>query len=130
MRFRYKLRHEELSLDMTPLIDVVFLLIIFFMLTSSFVHVSGIRVRLPDAESAKKVDLNTGFTVEIDARGRLFVNQEEMSFQTLTGLFAQHKKEASVTISADKQVAFEAVMQVWDAARKNGFKEIVVLTMR
>jgi biopolymer transport protein ExbD len=113
---------------MTPLIDVVFLLIIFFMLTSSFVHVSGIRVRLPNAESAKKVDLNTGFTVEIDARGRFFVNEEEISLQALMGLFEQHKKETTVTISADKQVEFEAVMQVWDAARKHGFKEVMVLT--
>ncbi len=130
MRFRYKLRHDELSLDMTPLIDVVFLLIIFFMLTSSFVHVSGIRVRLPNAESAKIVNKTDGFTVEIAANGTFSVEQEEVSLEKLMVLFERHKKETIVTISADKRVAFEAVMQVWDAARQNGFKEIVVLTKK
>lgn len=130
MRFVYKLRHADLRLDMTPLIDVVFLLIIFFMVTSSFVHISGIRVRLPDAQSSKLVNRETGIKVSVDARGRYFIDNKKTSFNNLIELFKKQKKDTVVTISADKQVTFEAVMKVWDAARKNGFKEIMVLTTK
>ncbi|MFC1809202.1 ExbD/TolR family protein [Candidatus Omnitrophota bacterium] len=130
MRFAYKLRHADLRLDMTPLIDVVFLLLIFFMVTSSFVHISGIRVRLPDAQSSKLVNKETGLKVSVDARGRYFVDNKKTSFNKLIELFKKQKKDAVVTISADKQVTFEAVMKVWDEARKNGFKEIMVLTTK
>ncbi|MBN1492653.1 MAG: biopolymer transporter ExbD [Candidatus Omnitrophica bacterium] len=130
MRFSYKFRHADLRLDMTPLIDVVFLLLIFFMVTSTFVHISGIRVRLPDAESAKLIDKETGLKIDIDARGRYFIDENNTSFERLVEIFVKQKKDTVITISADKQVAFESVMQVWDAARKNGFKEIVVLTTK
>lgn len=128
MYFHYKPRHADLRIDMTPLIDVVLLLIIFFMVTSSFVQVAGIRVNLPNAGSAEKVREKKNFTVTVDEEGRYILGDHAVPFVDVVREIKRQPRDTVLSISSDKKAAFGQVMQVWDTARASGFKEIMVLT--
>lgn len=110
------------------MIDVVFLLLIFFMVTSSFVQVSGITVKLPEAASGKAFRDKAECTVVIDADGNYFIDKKLVSRSELAVAFEQIRRNIPLIISADKNVGFNFVMHVWDLAREKKFKEIVVLT--
>lgn len=130
MRIKYKSRQSAIAFDITPLIDVVFLLIIFFMVTSSFVQVSGIRVRLPEAGSSKELTERNFERLEIDAKGRVFLNDKVTAFDKVENYFDGLEKSSVIQISADSKTDFGDVMKIWDLARQKGFKEVIVVTTK
>ena len=127
MRFSYQLKHQDLQLNLTPLIDVVFLLIIFFLVTSSFVHITGVRVQLPEIVTSEGLE-KTHLLIEIDKQGKYHFKNKPLSFAALKKHFSKISQKTRLTISADKATAFDGVMKVWDLAREKGLKEVVVLT--
>ena len=74
------------ALNLTPLIDVVFQLLVFFLLTSAFIS-TGITVELPDAETGEAGD-ETTLAISLDAEGAIFVGSEEVSLEALDGVLA------------------------------------------
>ena len=83
MNFRGRVR-EDVSLDMTPLIDVVFLLLIFFMLTASFTQAQRLKVELPKAEQGESSpDQSKDWTIEIDETEHYALNGEALSLEQL-----------------------------------------------
>lgn len=123
MKFERKgLKTYKGYLDMTPLIDVVFLLLIFFMLSSSFILQSGIKVNLPRAVSAKSVDkTNTIITILKDRT--IYINDKLTSAGKLSSLLERVPKE-SIIIKADGEVELDTVITVWDICRKLGIESI------
>ncbi len=128
---RYKIEIEHL--DIAPLIDVVFLLLIFFMLTSKFVVASGIKVHLPESRSKEAIK-QRGLTITIDKKGDIYLGDRKgkvdfselgqaLSFLSPRGE-AGSKGNKSVIIYADRQTALERVIEVWDICRESGIKEI------
>ncbi|MEJ2142463.1 MAG: biopolymer transporter ExbD [Gammaproteobacteria bacterium] len=133
MLLRHK-RDKEPDLNITPLIDVVFLLLIFFMVSTTFEKESEISIELPDA-SGKPVKKEE-FTIEvtIDAQGRYFVNQrrvKDTSIVTLkqaVSVVRGSHKDPQYIISADRNTPHQAVVKAMDAARQLGLYKLTFAT--
>ncbi len=131
-------RNKDLELDMTPLIDVVFLLLIFFMVSTTFNRKSEISIQLP--ESSGKEAQHEPFVIEvsIDSQGHYFVNQRKLrdnSIETLKrGIRelrshqADNKTLPKLIISADRNTPYQIVVRAMDAARQLGLVHLIFAT--
>ena len=118
---------EDVQVHMTPLIDVVFLLLIFFMVSTTFERKSELDLRLPEA-NAERVERNPeGVEVSIDAAGRVYVNGQPLVDARVAGIraaladFAGGAPAAPLVIRADADTPYQAVVSVMDAAGQAGF---------
>ena len=116
--------------DTTPIADIVFLLLIFFMLSSAFIVQPGIRLRLPKAVSSE-IDLGRTVIIEMPYGGGLYVNGKKVSFRELPqviGADLTQAKEKMVIIKADRKVPHGDVVRVMDTAKISGAKRLVIAT--
>jgi len=129
MRFK---RHAELKkgqLDIAPLIDVVFLLLIFFMLTSSFILQPGIKVKLPKAVTSETLP-EEGIIVTVASDGVLYLSSSPITLRELGVMLKQAALENKpVLIKADRASAVGRVVEVWDLCRSNGISQVNIATM-
>ena len=131
MRFQTRNR-DDVQLDMTPLVDVVFLLLIFFMLSTSLSVNPGIKIDLPksSAEQVKKKKIT--LRVAIEAGGRIYLEGKKLSLVQLREKFQAVGKEqgdeALVVIEADKKVYHGLVVKVMDAAKSAGLNKLAIAT--
>ena len=132
MNFKGHGRRDEVSLDMTPLIDVVFLLLIFFMLTASFTQAQRLQVELPKAEQGEAVkDPAKDWVIEIDAQGNYALNGEAMAGDQLIlrlRELPERTDDTVILIRADAKTEHQAVVQALDAARAAGLLHIGLAT--
>ncbi len=125
---------EELNLDITPLIDVVFLLLIFFMVSTTFDHESEVNITLPKASKEISQARPDAINVAIDAQSRIFINEKELlNSQILTikeALYdiAADLEDAPIIISADEETPYQMVIRTMDAARQLGLIKITFAT--
>jgi len=116
--------------DTTPMADIVFLLLIFFMLSSSFIVQPGIRLRLPKAVSSE-IDLGRSVIVDISVAGSLFVNDAKVSMEELPqalSIALSAAKEKMAIIRADRKVPHGMVVKVMDMAKLSGAQRLVIAT--
>lgn len=128
MNFKRK-NNEEFDLNLTPLIDVVFLLLIFFMVTTTFDREAQLKIELPQASGEHKKAVES-LEVSIDAKSRFFINQKEVVNSGLATIkkalkqAAGDQKNPPLLISADGQATHQSVIRVLDAAGQLGFVNI------
>ncbi len=129
MRFSQPKREEiSLGISIAPLIDIVFLLLIFFMLTSHFDIISGIDIALPDiSERGSDQSMDT-ITVSLDKTGNCYLQKKKV---TLKGLFLQLKelakeKKINLILNADRDVTHGHVVRIMDLAKKAGINSIII----
>lgn len=118
------------QLNIAPLIDVVFLLLIFFMLSSHFVDHPGIKITLPTALTAK-VYPKENTIIFISRDNKLYLNKKEISLHNLPdGLktVVNNAKNKSVIIKADEQIDLGLAVKVMDCAKKAGAEGLIVST--
>jgi len=121
---------DDLTLDVTPLIDVVFLLLIFFMVTTTFASRSGIGVKLPEAQAKERPP---GHVIELTltTKGELFLDKGKVATGGLAAALAAkaraHPGEV-VVIRADAAVPHGRVVKAMDAARAAGFHKLAIAT--
>lgn len=130
MRFKrhMKLEHGLEQIDIAPLIDVVFLLIIFFMLTSSFVMQPGIKVNLPKAVTSEIVKIEN-IEIIISAESATYINGRVVAIEELKNLLKQaSRKSQSILIKADKRASLGKITEIWDLARDLGITQINIAT--
>lgn len=125
---------EEIDVNLTPLIDVVFLLLIFFMVSTTFIRESEIELTLPEASKEVRKDPLSAIEIVIDAKGRYFVNSEALG-DTRIATIRQALYDARpidvdpvVIIRADARATHQAVIAVMDAARQVGMTQITFPT--
>jgi len=132
MNFKGHQRRDEVSLDMTPLIDVVFLLLIFFMLTASFTQAQRLKVELPKTEQGESSqDQSKDWTIEIDAQGSYALNGEALAPEQLESRLRElpeRTEETVVLIRADAKTEHQAVVQALGAAKAAGLLHIGLAT--
>jgi len=129
-------RREDPELGITPLIDVVFLLLIFFMISTTFKDDSEITIDLPQASSVPAKEDRPPLTVTIDAQGHYFVNDRRLvndTADTLRKAFAryttqQERTPSGVVIRADGQAPHQSVVTVMDVARRAGIVHVSLAT--
>ncbi len=117
------------TLDLTPMIDVVFLLLIFFMLTSIYAK-PVLPLDLPEAESCVQ-QRNKEIVIGIAGDGGLTLNRSRVALDELESLLAQEldgqPEEKSVCLAADKNVSFGRAIRVMDTAKKAGARNISII---
>lgn len=119
---------QEATVDITPMMDVVFIMLIFFIVTATFVKQSGIEVNQPKASTAV-VQEKANILIAIDANNKIWINRREVDFRALRPnierLHAENPK-GSVVVQADKESTNETLVHVMDASRKAGVYEIAI----
>ncbi|RME35239.1 MAG: biopolymer transporter ExbD [Gammaproteobacteria bacterium] len=123
-------REDDVEINLTPLIDVVFLLLIFFMVSTTFIHESRIDLSLPEASQDAPEDEPKTIEVDIDRQGRYFINGRMLvntSKETLRSALreaADGLKEPVLLLKADAQTTHQSVIDVMDAASQIGLNRI------
>jgi len=128
-------RHYTITkgeINLAPLIDMVFQLIIFFMLSSSFIMQPGIKIKLPKAETTEIINEREIF-VDISENGTIFYNGKVVSLVKLKNIFEEEIKnngdKITLVIKGDKDTKHGIVVNVMDLARKCGVERIAIATM-
>jgi len=124
LRFR-RTSKAGLAIDMAPLVDMVFLLLIFFLLSSSFLHPS-IRLELPGAQSRERQKKQQIF-ITVDRNANIFVNLDKVTLQTLPMKLEEKMAEMdldSVTFRGDRRIPYELFVKVSDIAKRSGAERI------
>ncbi len=120
---------EGISINITPLIDILFILLLFFILTSTFDLESekAIDITLPETETEQVVETPEIFRITVDSQSRIFLDSNEITTQQLLS-FAETKKKGDgefvTVISADEEASHGVVMKVLDALRLSGITNI------
>lgn len=130
MRFKrhMKLEHGLRQIDIAPLIDMVFQLLIFFMLTSSFLMQPGIKVNLPKAVTSEAVK-NENTEIVVSGENVIYLNGKVITMQELRNLLKQiAKRDQLIMIKSDRRAALGRVVEIWDMCRDLGITEINIAT--
>ena len=116
------------ELDIAPLIDVVFQLLIFFMLTSNFVIQPGIKVALPRAITSEVLS-SESFIVTLTGQDLLFLNDKPITIQELVVQLKQAASASkSMLLKADNGASLGRVVEIWDLCRELGIPQINIAT--
>ena len=127
---------DEPEVNLTPLIDVVFLLLIFFMVSTTFEHQSRIQIELPEATASPEEVEEESLEIVIDAQGRYFIGEEQVVNTELKTLKSAISKAVGdrgtipVTIRADASTPHQAVITALDATSQLGLTQISLATSR
>lgn len=130
MRFKrhMELEHGLRQIDIAPLIDMIFQLIIFFMLTSSFIIQAGIKVNLPRAVTSEAVKLEN-IEIVISGENVTYLNGKVVTKEELKRLLVEAaKKRLPVLIKADRRASLGRVVEIWDMCRDLGITQINIAT--
>jgi biopolymer transport protein ExbD len=128
MRFKRSMENEP-ALGIAPLVDIVFLLLIFFMLTSHFDIASGIRISLPKAASRIFEQEKEKVTVVMDGKGSIYLEGKKISDNDLRKRlqFLVDKKDMiHLVLQADKDARHGRVVQIMDLAKSSGIRSIII----
>lgn len=129
MKFRAKKPRKAL-INITSLIDVLFLLLIFVMVSSTFLEQPGIKLELPQAQSAVVVQQKE-YSLYVDKDGKLFLNDKPITTEDLEKKLKDAiptMKDNSLILKADRDVSHGIVVQVMDIVKKSGVKKLIIGT--
>lgn len=119
---------EKEEIDMTPMLDVVFILLIFFIVTASFVKEAGIDVNRPEAATAVKKE-RANILVAISDKGDIWINKRKVDIRTVQANIERLKAEnpqGTVVIQADKKATTDVLIKVMDSARAAGVFDVSI----
>lgn len=134
MNFQRGRQHEDLEMNLVPLIDVLLVIIIFLVVSATFSHVSELQINLPNAEANAPENKPLVITVDVDASGRYMVDDVIVTDPTVANIsLALRKavgsgKEPTIVINADASATHQSVVNVMEAAREGGYVHITFAT--
>ena len=128
MKFKRRAKLEKGMLDLTPMVNIFFLLFVFFLFTSSFIFQPGIRVSLPKAVTSEVVQQdNVVLTITRD--DRIYLEDKEISQAELDSRLKVLKKDKmGLLIKADSRAPLGRIVQIWDACRREGVSQVNIAT--
>ena len=128
VRARLRRERKPAQIDMAPMLDMVFILLIFFLVTTTFVRESGVEVDRPSALTATEVG-ESGLRLGIDARGHIFVDGHQIDLRAIRAVserFLAQNPDGSIVIVVDRKVATGLTIKVLDQCRMAGAQRIAV----
>jgi biopolymer transport protein ExbD len=131
MAYERSRRRSGVALNLTPLIDVVFLLLVFFLLTAHFVQEKQIDVKLPKAESSESFEEEMKIEVVISEDGVIRIDEQIVAVDDLKETLQKRVTSAvnkSVVLRADATTHLELAVKVMDASRLAGAQSVEILT--
>ena len=126
MRRKRERKKSESEVNLTPMLDVVFIMLIFFIVTASFVKESGIEISRPGASTAVRKERGN-ILIAITANDQIWMNRRQVDPRALRANIERMHAEnpqGSVVVQADKNAKTGLLVQVMDAARSAGVKEV------
>jgi biopolymer transport protein ExbD len=130
MNFQRGKRREEPEINLVPYIDVLLVILIFLMVTTTYSRYTELQINLPAADAEKQLERPNEITVLVNAQGQYIVNHSVVPFRTVEQLADELRraggaaKEPVVVISADAAATHQAVVRVMEAARVAGLSQI------
>jgi biopolymer transport protein ExbD len=134
MDFRRGKQEEPLEINLVPLIDVMMVILIFLMITTTYSKYTELQINLPTADAEKQLERPNEITVLVNAQGSLVINRVPMPFTNVEALadalrkVALAQKDPVIVISADANATHQAVVRVMEAARLAGLSQITFTT--
>jgi biopolymer transport protein ExbD len=134
MDFRRGRKHEELEINLVPLIDVLLVIIIFLVVSATFSRINELQINLPTAEANAPQEKPLVVTVNVKADGHYNVNNTDLSEQSVEAIITALRKavgggkEPTIIINADAKTTHQSVVNVMEAARQAGYTHITFAT--
>lgn len=121
---------RKVIINITSLIDVIFMLLLFFMITSTFLEQPGIKLELPSAKSATS-GVPQEYVLTVDKKGLLFLNRQPLALAELEAEIRKalpRMKDAALVLKADQEISHGLVVSVMDMAKRGGVKKLIIGT--
>ena len=134
MNFRRGHQREEPELNLIPMIDVLLVILIFLMITTTYSKYTELQINLPTADAEKQLERSNEIAVLVSAQGQYVINRNAVAFRGVEQLAEELKraagalKEPVVVISADAAATHQAVVRVLEASRLAGLSQITFTT--
>jgi biopolymer transport protein ExbD len=139
MNLRPGHKEESVEVNLTPLIDVVFLLLIFFMVTTTFDKHARLKVSLPESSAKTTQQKDEPLILSIDAKGNYFLNDRQLvnqqldtlkqALQKVIGEKNQDYKDVALVLRADANTPHQSVVRAMDAASQLGMSRLSIATV-
>jgi biopolymer transport protein ExbD len=135
MNFYHSKPEEDVNINLTPLIDVVFLLLIFFMVSTTFDTTSQLKIKLPEASEVKTQDPPQKLNLLIDANGSFFLNSRELTNNKSATLRAALERAMAgnrlpIVIQSDADSPVQSLVTAMDVVGQMGLKQVSIATTR
>jgi len=128
MKFKRRLRIEKGLIDLTPMVNIFFLLFVFFLFTSSFIFQPGIKVSLPKAVTSEVMQQDN-ITVTITKLDKIYLEDKQITIDELKSrLKILAKEKTGLLIRADSRAPLGRVVEIWDTCRKEGVSQVNIAT--
>jgi biopolymer transport protein ExbD len=130
MRFA-RTQKEDPEINLIPMIDVLLVIIIFLMLTTTYSRFAELKINLPSADAERKPERANEINVVISANGQYVLQRKPVQFRDVAGLAEELRragtgmKDAIVVVNADNNANYQSVIRVMDAARQAGYGQVV-----
>lgn len=134
MNFQRGMAKDDPEINLIPLIDVLLVILIFLMVTTTYARFAELQINLPEAQGQTPEEEPAHINVNVDAGGNYQINDgapAQASVDALASMLTQaagSQKEPVVVISADARAAHQSVIRVMDAARRVGFTKVTFVT--
>lgn len=137
MRFTRRLK-PQIHVDLVPMIDVVFQLVVFFMVSTTFIVTPGIALTFPAAATSEPVAM-TRVVVTVVSRDELYLNKERFDIPALSDKLAELKETGSagqgeiqrtIVLEGDREIPYRLLIEVLDVLRKNGYRAVNLKTSK
>lgn len=127
---RFRGQEEESDINLTPMLDVVFIMLIFFIVTATFIKQPGTDILRPDAETAQQKP-TVSVLVAINSAGEIWIDKKKVDAAAVGAMIERLHTEnpkGSLVLQADRQAKYEKVKAVLDAARRVGLMQVAIST--
>jgi biopolymer transport protein ExbD len=132
--FRRGRGKEPLEINLVPLIDVMMVILIFLMITTTYSKYTELQINLPTADAQKQLERSNEIAILVNAQGQYVINHTPVAFRSIEQLGEELKraaaamKEPVVVISADATATHQSVVRVMEASRLAGLSQITFTT--
>jgi biopolymer transport protein ExbD len=117
-------------INITSLIDVIFMLLLFFMITSTFLEQPGIKLELPTAQTSAHAEPQE-YVLTVDKQGELFLNRRPLAMDELEAEIRKampDMKDSALVLKADQEISHGLVVRIMDLAKRGGVRKLIIGT--
>ncbi|OGR00825.1 MAG: hypothetical protein A2284_06280 [Deltaproteobacteria bacterium RIFOXYA12_FULL_61_11] len=122
------LKKQNVELGITPLIDVIFTLLVFLLISTTFEQQGGLEVELPGSSFSETASPVERSTVTIDRNGHVYLNRQRVELDGLVLALRTLSRTSAVVLEADREVKHGRIVAVMDAVRRSGIKAVSIAT--
>ena len=132
MMRRARRANDESDVNVTPLLDIVFIMLIFFIVTATFIKEPGVQVQRPDADTAEEQRL-VSILVAIDSDNRIWIDNKETALEGVRSAVERLRREnprGSAVIQSDGSAHSEYLVEVLEQIRAAGVQDVIAVSVR